>query len=99
MLDSHTQVSPLELESLLCFCDRLKLVKKKKWDFFPIQRRMVRILGKQWSLIDGRGLIGRGQGSEVFTVGFIRYEQKHALCDCCHEQVISPLFFLQTVLP
>jgi len=50
------------------------VVKKKKWGFF--QWRMVRILRKWWSLIDGRGLIGQGRGIEVFTVEFVRYEQE-----------------------
>lgn len=77
--------SPPQLKSPLCFCDWKKEV------FFPIWRRMMKILGKHWSLIAGKRLIGRGR-----ICSWV-YQQKSAFYDCCHEQVASHLFFLQTI--
>lgn len=79
----HTEPSSTQISTLLLWL--------KKRVFSPIQRRMMRILGKHWSLIAGKRLIGRGR-----IYSWV-YQQKSAFYDCCHEQVASHPFFLQTI--
>lgn len=43
-------------------------VTEKNGIFFPSQTRMVRILGKCWSWIAGKRLIGRGRGREYLQL-------------------------------
>lgn len=81
-------LSPPQLKPPLRFCDW------KKWGFFPIQRMPMRILENAGLWLLEKRLIDMEEEGIIYS--WI-YQRKSALCDCCHEQVASPLFFFQAI--